>query len=358
MHPQPTFCPNLDCPSRGASGAGNLRVHDGLKNRWRCRTCGKTFAGTKGTPLYRLRADPQLVVWVVTLLAFGCPVPAIVAAFALDERTVAAWRERAGAHCERVHEALVRTPQDLGAVQADEIRVRGQRRQVLWMALALCARTRLWLGGAVSPHRDKRLAREVAGRVAACARVAALLVVTDGWAAYADAFGKAFRLPRRTGGRGRPRLRPWPHFVLAQTVKWIEAGRTLGIRVCHLRGECAQIARLLPPGQVLATAYIERLNATFRQRLAGLCRRTRCLPRTEAALHAGMYLVGSVYNFCTPHQSLTQDKQPRTPAMAAGLTRHLWSVGELLAYHVAPPPYVAPKRSGRKPKATNSPVTV
>ena len=56
--------------------------------------------------------------------------------------------------------------------------------------------------------------------------------------------------------------------------------------------------------QVLHTAYIERLNATFRQRLSGLVRKGRCLLRKDAVLERGMYLIGCVYNFCTPHQSL------------------------------------------------------
>jgi len=96
MDPQPSFCPNLDCPSRGESNAGNLRCHDSLRNRWKCRTCGKTFSGRKGTPFYHLKSDPQQVVWVITLLAYGCPPQAIVAAFGLDERTVATWQKRAG----------------------------------------------------------------------------------------------------------------------------------------------------------------------------------------------------------------------------------------------------------------------
>ena len=136
MHPQPLFCPIETCPSRGVIGAGNLKIHDSLRNRWRCTACGKTFSGKKGTPFYGLKTDVQIVVWVVTLLAFGCPVQAIVAAFALDERTVYAWQQRAGEHCEQVHNALVHTPQDLRHVQADEIRVRCQKRRVVWMALA------------------------------------------------------------------------------------------------------------------------------------------------------------------------------------------------------------------------------
>lgn len=350
MHPQPTFCPNLDCPSRGKEGAGNLRVHDSLRNRWRCRVCNKTFSGRKGTPFYGLKTDPQMVVWVVTLLAFGCPVPAIVAAFGLDERTIADWQKRAGQHCEAVHTALVEQPQDLRQVQADEMRVRLQKRVVVWLAMAVCVPTRLWLGGVVCPQRDKHLARALAKKVFACARMGVLLVVTDGWSAYKEAFTHTFRFAVRTGKRGRPPLVPWPDFVLAQAVKWQQAGRTLGIRVCHLLGNRAQIARLLPEGQVLSTAYIERLNATFRQRLAGLCRRTRCLLCYETTLTSGMYLVGTLYNFCTPHTSLEQQGQERTPAMAAGLTGHIWSVGELLGYPIAPPPYVAPKRRGRKPR--------
>lgn len=349
MNPQPSFCPIETCASRGVIGAGNLRVHDRKHNRWRCLVCHSTFSGRKGTVFYGLKTDEQIVVCVLTLLAFGCPVPAIVRAFALDERTVADWQKRAGHHCEGVHNALVQTPQDLKQVQADEIRVRCQKRLVLWMAMAVCASTRLWLGGVVSKSRDKGLAKALAHKVKACCAPRALLIVTDGWVAYREAFQKAFRTPLYTGEPGRPALLPWAHLVLAQTVKWTQAGRTLGIRVCHLLGDTTQIARLLPEGQVLNTAYIERLNATFRQRLSGLCRRTRCLLRSEASLSTRMYLVGTVYNFCTPHHSVSQKGQPKTPAMAAGLTGHLWSVGELLAYQVAPPPYVAPKKRGRPP---------
>src|SRR5581483_9206388 len=217
MHPQPLFCPIETCPSRGIHGAGNLRVHDPLRNRWRCRVCKKTFSGRKGTPFYGLKTDLQIVVWVVTLLAFGCPVQAIVAAFGLDERTIADWQRRAGQHCERVHKALVQTPQELRHVEADEIRVRFQKK-VVWLAMALCVPTRLWLGAVVSKNRDKSLATALAKIVHACCQWRPLLVVTDGWIAYKEAFAKVFRTPLFTGKRGRPKLLSWPNFVLVQTV--------------------------------------------------------------------------------------------------------------------------------------------
>ncbi len=212
-----------------------------------------------------------------------------------------------------MHTTLVQTPQDLRQVQADEIRVRCQKRRVVWLAMALGVPTRLWLGGVVSAQRDKRLGHALAKKVQACARLAAVLVVTDGWTAYKDALVNAFRQSVPTGKRGRPPLMAWPDLVLAQVVQWQAAGRTLGFRVCHLAGNVSKSAGLLPEDQVLSTAYIERLNAPFRQRLAGLCRRTRALLRSQESVQTGLYLVGTVYNFCTPHQSLLQNKQARPP---------------------------------------------
>src|SRR5690349_1211831 len=148
MNPHPLFCPNSDCPSRGIQGAGNIKVHDSLRNRWRCTTCKKTFSGRQGTPFFGLKSAEATVVLVLTLLAWGCPLQAIVVAFGYDERTVATWQARAGKHCQMVHADLVTAhPMDLKQVQADEMRVKMQKSLVVWMAMALCVPTWLWLGG-------------------------------------------------------------------------------------------------------------------------------------------------------------------------------------------------------------------
>ena len=350
MNPHPLFCPNPACTSRGVCNAGNIVVHDGLRQRWRCRTCKKTFSERQGTPFFGLKTDPQTVVLILTLLTHGCPLQAIVAAYGVNERTVASWQRKAGQHCEQVHHALVtRACMDLGQVQADEVRVRLQRRAVLWMAMAICVPTRLWLGGVVSAHRDKHLLRSLARLVAACATPTPLLLVSDGLRGYVDAWRKAFRTRHRTGKRGAPRLQAWTHLTIAQTVKRYERGRCVGVGVCRFFGDTAPIARLLPTEQILNTAYIERLNATFRQRLCGLTRKGRALLRKPATLTSRMYLLGCVYNWCTPHQSLSR-QEACTPAMAAGLTTHVWSLSELLCFRVAPAPFVPKKRRGRKPK--------
>ena len=96
---------------------------------------------------------------------------------------------------------------------------------------------------------------------------------------------------------------------------------------------------------LINTAYIERLNATFRSRLASLVRRTRAGAHKRSTLEAGMWLVGSCYNLLWVHRS---PGEGYTPAMAAGLTSHRWSMEELLTYPVAPAEL--PTWRGRKPR--------
>src|SRR6266705_3984800 len=160
MDPTTTFCPNVACPARGQTGQGNIGIHSQKEQRFLCTACRKTFTTTKGTALYRLRTAADTVSLVVTLLAHGCPLQAIVVAFRVDERTVAAWVRRAGVQGQAVQECLVEQPRDLGQVQADEIRVKKQG-GIGWMALAMMVKTRLWLGGEVSEQRDMALIRRL-----------------------------------------------------------------------------------------------------------------------------------------------------------------------------------------------------
>ena len=182
MDPQTVFCPNLDCPARGQRGQGNIGVHSPTEHRYVCHVCHKTFAETTGTVFYRLQTEAAEVTCVVTLLAYGCPLQAIVVAFGLDERTVRAWLTRAGEHAEQVHDHLVQQPRDLGQVQADEIRVQMQH-AVVWLAMAVQVSTRLWLGAVVGPQRDAALLTTLMRQVRACAWCRPLLFCIDGFRA-------------------------------------------------------------------------------------------------------------------------------------------------------------------------------
>lgn len=353
MDPTTVFCPNLACPARGQIGEGNIGIHSRKEQRFLCTACQKTFSATKGTVFYRLRTAAETVALVVTLLAHGCPVHAIVAAFGLDERTVAAWWARSGRQGQAVQEHLVEQPRDLGQVQADEIRVKKQG-GIVWMALAMMVKTRLWLGGEVSAQRDMSLIRGLMERVKRCAARRPLLVCTDGLVSYIRAIRETFRDSIHTGTGGRPRLRRWRHVLIAQVIKRSERRRVVEIERRIVDGTPARVETLRRRSQgdgVINTAYIERLNATFRARLAALTRRGRALARHTLTLQHGMYLIGTVYNFCTPHASLAHVGRGTTPAMAAGITDHCWTVQELLSFHAPPPRWTPPKQRGRPSQA-------
>jgi len=353
----------MNCPARGRINEGNISVHSLKEHRYKCSVCGKTFAETKGTPFYRLRHSQELVTRVVTLLSFGCPTQAIVAAFGLDERTVSSWQDRAGCHCQALHQKLVAAPRDLGQVQMDELRVKLQG-HIVWMAMALMVSTRLWLGGVVASSRDRTLITNLVEKVRASASALCrgILFCTDGLKAYITAIRLVFRESVPTGQAGRRHLQGWKRIFIAQMVKQYEQGRVIGIERRIIQGTQPEIDSMLERTQgrgVINTAFIERLNATFRQSLSSLARRTRAIARHIRTLEAGMYLVGSVYNFCTEHKSLRIEGLigghkwlERTPAMAAGIAQYRWTVRELLSFHVAPPAWKPPVRRGRPSEAT------
>jgi hypothetical protein len=142
--------------------------------------------------------------------------------------------------------------------------------------------------------------------------------------------------------------------LIAQVVKRYERRRVVETERRIVDGTPARVETLRRRSQgdgVINTAYIERLNATFRARLASLTRRGRALARRTWTLQHGMYLIGTVYHFCTPPASLAHAKGGTTPAMAAGITDHGWTVQELLAFHVPPPCWTPPKQRGRPSQA-------
>src|SRR5262245_18773304 len=365
MDPLPEFCPNFYCLKRGLVGQGNIRVHSQKERRFRCTCCNKTFAASRNTPFYRLHKPLELATVVLTLLTHGCPLQAIVAAYGLDERTVAAWQAKAGTHAQRFHQLHVEQGQvDAQHVQADELWVKLVARK-LWLAMAMAVPSRLWLGGVCSPRRDGRLLAALAGRVKACLKSLAVLVCVDGLAGYVKAFARAFR--HKVQGRiGRPRLVVEPGLLIGQLIKRYSGRRVVEVVRRVARGTAAAIAVVLArtgTGTGINTAYIERLNATFRASLAPLVRRGRALLHEGERLQAAAYLVGCAYNWCWEHDSLRVAAPEgagrkwvrRTPAMAAGLTDHRWGLDELLQTRVTPEVWKAPRVQRRRRRPQQAP---
>jgi transposase-like protein len=350
MDPHSQWCHNRRCRAYGRIGEGHVVIHSQKERRYRCKRCARTFSENKDSAFYRIHKPKWLVVAVVTLLAYGCPVQAIVAAFGIDERTVARWQRESGSQCRRVHEHLVEAGRvELLQVQADELRVKAVG-GIYWLACAMEVKSRLWLGGVVSRHRDRELIRRLLIRVRHCGPVERILLVTDGLASYARQALHVFREPLHNGKVGRPRLVLATTVMVARIKKRYERRWVVKVIREVVRGAEAAVHSRIEQTQrsaeaLINTAYIERLNATFRSRLAPLVRRTRAGAHKQSTVEWGMWLVGSCYNFVWAHCSHTGEC---TPAMAAGIADHRWSMEELLTFPV--PPAELPRWRGRKPR--------
>jgi len=364
MNPQNQFCPNEGCKARGKVDEGKIGVHSNKERRYICHVCKRTFAETKGTSLYGIKKSRDIFVTVTTLLAFGCPIQAIVIAFMLDEKTVQAWLKKAGKQCEDVHEHLVeKHQQELGQVQADEIKAKVQGMH-LWLAMAIQVSTRLWLGAAISPKRDNKLLTILFISIKKMALCRPMVFAVDSFKGYTTVINKVFRVAIRTGKRGRPSLQAWPNINIVQVIKR-RVGKHLEIERSVFQGATDKVMSIIHQSQLgnggINTSYIERLNATFRERISALARKSRNLYKQQQTLHASTYLVGTVYNFCSPHKSLRRKiyidefarqcrYAKRSPAMAAGISNHIWSIDELLSFKIPLEPFVPLKKRGRKPK--------
>jgi IS1 family transposase len=152
--------------------------------------------------------------------------------------------------------------------------------------------------------------------------------------------------PPTKRGRGRPRKEPRrlldPHLLYGQVDKVRAQGRVVEVRRRIIFGTASRIMRILGQQQI-NTAYVERDNLTSRQSNGRLVRKTLSHSKKGDYLQRHIDLEDAVFNFVRPHQSLRlslfgradgRKWQQRTPAMAAGLTDHVWTLEELLSFRL------------------------
>jgi transposase-like protein len=323
LNPALMVCPHCE-------EADRIWIHSQKERRFKCASCDRTFAESRGTPLFNKRYPKWVVILVLSLLAGGCPVQAIVFAFKINEQTVAAWQLAAGEHAQQVQEQKVCSGQLQGEqIQSDEMWVKTQF-GAMWMATGMAVFSRLFIWGAVSIERNTNLMEQVVIKIKqAVKRGMPFLWVTDGFGGWEQAIRKQLRTPLYTGKPGRPRLYLWPELQMVQVVKRQSRRCLLGIERRLRIGRWSVALQILCQTQtdlgVFNTAYVERLNATLRTWIPALTRRTRTPSRYRPQLEAALFWTGAVYNFCRIHATLEA-----TPAMAAGLTEEVWTVRELL----------------------------
>ena len=177
------------------------------------------------------------------------------------------------------------------------------------------------------------------------------LFTSDKLPAYVEALianYSTLELPPVNRGPGRPRKQPRrvldPELCYAQVDKRREQGRVVEVRRRIIFGTPEIITEILGRQQI-NTSYVERDNLTSRQSNGRLVRKTLSHSKKAYDLQHHLDLEDAVFNFVRPHLSLRVAlPQPsngrkwhqRTPAMAAGLTDHIWTLEELLSYRVPP----------------------
>jgi IS1 family transposase len=170
------------------------------------------------------------------------------------------------------------------------------------------------------------------------------LITTDEYPAYATAILETYGetvVPERTGKPGRPKAPyqvPPPALNYATVHKTREKGRVVHIDSRVIFGTLATVLAALALSQVsraINTAFVERHNGTDRNRNARKVRKTYCFSKDWAVHQAVTYFTMYSYNFCWPVRTLRERSsdghwQQRTPAMAAGLSDHVWTLTEWL----------------------------
>ncbi len=376
------FCPDPDCRYGGWVGLGNITANGhpsgGPWRQLHCSRCGGYFQETHGTPLHGKRVSPDMLVWAIGALAEGLGIRAVARVFEVDPNTVLAWlvevAEHAAAFSQYVlHDVRVTQVQLdelfalLSAVKTGEVSDAE--------AIQRLSRSPHWVWGALDPVTKLLLTIDVGDRTLAMAQrvvhqVAQVLApscvplfLTDGLKEYATAllthFGYWVQPPRRqaTGPAPKPRWLPLPELLYAQVVKTVRRRRLVAVQHRVVFGTIEAVNQVLSPlGWQINTAFVERINLSLRQHVAAIGRRVSTLCKGEEGLRQQLAVYHVYYNFCLPHSSLRQALplplptngtgsakhwRPCTPAMAAGLTDHVWTLREVLLFRVPPWPQPA-----------------
>jgi hypothetical protein len=166
--------------------------------------------------------------------------------------------------------------------------------------------------------------------------------ISDGWGGIDDAMVEVYGVVPEYQGIGRPPTlkRPQPDWQYLQVVKQREKGRVVGVKLRVIYGDEEDVLALLGK----STAYIERTHLTMRLFNGRLTRKTLAFSKSLEMYRASAAWEDLVYNLARPLKTLRERVfddphrrwKPRTPAMAAGLTDHIWTVKELLTTVVTP----------------------
>ena len=294
--------------------------------RYRCKACGATFTEQKpANPLGSHTTTLDDAVKVFTLMTEGMSVRAISRVTGIHKTTILALLLTVGLKCARLFDAMVQNVRPR-YIQADEAWTFVQKKQkrlkvddpiergdqYVWIAIDSESKAVLsfYVG-----KRDAVSAYEFIGdlsrRIAEQHRPQ---LTTDGLEGYIDAVEEHFGAD----------------VDFAQLVKQYAHPRTDGPDwfrpSSHVVAAIPTLIMGDPDERRISTSHIERANLTVRMHLRRFTRLTNGFSKKLENLKAAVAIFMAWYNFCRVHQTLRV-----TPAMEAGLTDHVWTIGELFA---------------------------
>jgi IS1 family transposase len=307
--------------------------------RWKCQACGASVSERKHTPLYHLKTPPSRICLVMSLLANGLDPSAAARVFRHDHRTVSRWLSRGDKHASALHDLFFRRLH-CAFLQLDELvaNIRGdEQRTFVWTAIDAVTK--------ILPHVHvgRRFITDaftfVHGLTRRLAPGHVPIFSSDGLRHYFSALTAHFGFWRDPApGKRNPTWIVDPRLLFGMLYK-IKVGRKLKDLYSRIRCGTRKLWRerttaLGFSGQV-QTAFVERANLTLRELIAPLARRTWSIAQSQESLLATLHWGLCCYHFIRPHHSLRLSRaHPRTPAMAARLTDHIWSVEEVLRYKI------------------------
>jgi IS1 family transposase/transposase-like protein len=353
-------CPNPQCLYCGCTDpAFHALVGDGCHGKerqiqtFKCQHCKTTFTQRKNTPLYYLKISASEIGQVLTSTALGLDLSAASTVFGFHPSTIRRWLLRAGSHSQVLHQRLF-TNLHLPYLQLDELRTRlRSRTQIIWLWTVVDPLTKIMPVLYFGDRTQLSAYTVVHQLVRILAQEVVPIFTSDGLALY------YFALTAHFGSWLRQEVRPsqlkavWQvssQLLYGQLIKRYQRRKIVKVEQRMAWGEREEMtARLhqLGQGGWLNTSFVERLNLTLRRAVASLARKSWATAQTVALLEAQAYWWRAYYHFVRPHLSLRQSLSKalgrggkrrakhyikRTPAMAAGLTDHLWSVVEFLNY--------------------------
>ena len=339
-------CPNAQCMYFGctvetihAMVSCGVRGKTDKIRRWKCQACGSSVSERKYTPLYHLKTPPSRICLVMSLLANGLDPSAAARVFRHDHRTISCWLSRGGRHASALHDLFFRRL-CCSFLQLDELvaNIRGdEQRTFVWTAIDAVTK--------IMPHFHvgRRFITDAFAFVHALkARLAPghiPIFSSDGLRHYFSALTAHFGFWREPApGKRKPTWHIDPHLLFGMLYK-IKVGRKLKdlysrIR-CGTRKRWRERTMALGFSGQVQTAFVERANLTLRELIAPLARRTWSIARSQESLLATLHWGLCCYHFIRPHHSLRRSPaHARTPAMAAQLTDHIWSVEEVMRYKI------------------------